>query len=414
MKNEKTKRQQASENGKGEEGGVKVRKLVLIFSFFIFHFSFASGATVTTVDDKALTGTIAAFDGGKLELTTATGPVAVPAEDIVSVALQQPGKPADTDCLVRLRNGDLIYGAIAGGTGEKVQVQSPSLGTVAVAVSELDAVLFERGQAEGVEQTAQAEAPEKDQLVLRNGDSLPGVLVQFGKEALTFDCSLGKVDIPFNRIRSVKLAAIGEQYKEPDALLMSIACIDGSIVTGRDAKLAGGELSITSTLGTALRIPLSRVATMEFKNGRLVYLSDLDPSEVKEIPMFDERPWQYRRDRSVAGNPIRLAGKAYRKGLGVHSRCELTYDLAGKFKRFASLIGIDDEVDGGNVEIRILLDGTQVLPKPPDRLLISRKTAPVSVDLNVTDAKKLTLVVDFGEELHVNDHADWADARLTR
>jgi len=413
MKNEKMKRQLTSktETGKGDEAGMNVRKLVLIFSFFIFHFSLSFAATVTTVDDKALTGTIAAFDGGKLEVITTAGHVSVPAEDIVSVAMQQPGRPADTDCLVRLRNGDVLYGAIAGGAGEELEVQSPSLGTVTVAVGELDAIVFERGQNNGVEQ---AEAPEKDQLVLRNGDSLPGVLVQFAKEALTFDCSLGKVDIPFNRIRSVKLAAVGEAYKEPDALLMMITCIDGSIVTGRDAKLAGDELSITSTLGTALKIKLSRVATMEFKNGRLVYLSDLDPCEVKEVPMFDERPWQYRRDRSVSGNPIRVGGKVYRKGLGVHSRCELTYDLAGRFKRFASLIGIDDEVGGGNVEIRILLDGAQIFPKPPDKLTVSKKTAPVNIDINVTDAKKLTLVVDFGEELHVNDHADWADARLTR
>jgi len=387
---------------------------ILALFLVVLAAGLAHGAAVKIVEGKSITGTITGFAGGKLELTTATGRVSVPAEDIVSVSLQQPGKPAEDDSLVVLRSGDLLFGAISGGTGEKIQVKSPSLGTVSVSLSELDAVLLERAHAEGAEQAARAEAPEKDHLVLRNGDSLPGVLVQFGKEALTFDCSLGKVDIPFNRIRSVKLAAVGERYKEPDALLMSISCIDGSIVTGQDAKLAGEELSITSTLGTAFRIPLSRVASLEFKNGRLIYLSDLEPCEVKEIPMFDERPWQYRRDRSVAGNPIRLAGKAYRKGLGVHSRCELTYDLAGKFKRFESDAGIDDEVDGGNVEIRILLDGRQVFPKPPQTLLISKKTGPAPVDIDVTGAGKLTLIVDFGKELHVNDHADWANARLTR
>jgi len=138
------------------------------------------------------------------------------------------------------------------------------------------------------------------------------------------------------------------------------------------------------------------------------------------VPLFDERPWGYQRDRSVGGNPITLRGRQYRKGIGVHSKCELTYDLASGFKEFSTLVGIDDEVQrdgrncallsGGNVEVRIYLD---------DELAFSAREVkkgqdPLAVKLDVAGVRRLKLVVDFGDELHVNDHADWADARLLR
>ena len=381
-------------------------------------------ATVTTVDEKTITGTISGLGPGKLDLATEKGPVSLAAEDVVSVVLKPAGKPAAGLHAMVLRNGDTIYGTIAGEdkpaadkpAGDRLQVKSASLGSVIAPISDIDCLLFDSADKPQAEAAPGVAAPDrtKDELLLRNGDTLAGVLARFGKDTLTFDCSLGKVDIPFGRIRSVRFAAVGQKYKEPGGLLISAACTDGSTITGTAAQLQGQELSITSTLGTALKFPIGNVSSLEFKNGRLVYLSDLEPTEAKETPLFDERPWHWRRDRSVAGNPIRMGGKLFRKGIGVHSRCDLTYDLAGKFKRFLSDVGIDDEVASGNVEIRIYVDGSQVFPKAQTKLLVSRRSGPARVDIDVSGGKKLTLVVDFGEELHVNDHVDWANARLTR
>ena len=398
-------------------------------AFLTLVFALAGGravaATVTTVDDKTITGTLAGLSPAKLDVSTDKGAVSLAAEDVVSVVLQPAGKPAAGTHAMMLRNGDTIYGTISGdagdkASGDKLQVKSASLGAVSVSISDVDSLLFDasdKPQAEPAPAAAGGPAAPprtKDELLLRNGDTLAGVSVRFGKEALIFDCSLGKVDIPFSRIRSVRLAAVGQPYKEPDALLVSAACTDVSTITGSAAQLQGQTLSITSTLGTGFKLPIGAVSRLEFKNGRLVYVSDLEPSEVKETPLFDERPWHWRRDRSVAGNPIKMGGKVWRKGLGVHSRCDLTYDLAGKFKRFLGDVGIDDEVAGGNVEIRIYLDGNQVFPTGQAKAVVSKKSGPVAVDVDVSGGKKLTLVVDFGEELHVNDHADWANARLTR
>ena len=132
--------------------------------------------------------------------------------------------------------------------------------------------------------------------------------------------------------------------------------------------------------------------------------------------MFD-LVWHYRRDRSVDGNPLCLRGRVYRKGLGVHSRCELTYDLGGAYRRFLSDVGIDKEEKGkdelredGNVDVKVLVDGKMLF----ERKGLTARDGPVPIDIDLTGAKRLTLLVDFGDKLDICDHADWAAARLIR
>ena len=369
----------------------------------------AAAATVTTVDGKSFDGPISALTQHEVRVTTPDGGATVPAEDILSIDLRPVQRPAEAHAAT-LRSGDVVVGTVAGGSDKAVRIASASLGEIEVPISDVA-----RLQLEPSDEAAPPDAPrEKDELTLRNGDSLPGVVAQFDKETLTFDSSLGKVPVPFSRIRSVAFAQVGQRYREPDAFLLLLTCVDGSRLTATDVELKGESLAVRTTLGRTLELPLAQVSTVAGKNGRLVYLSDMEPADVKQTPMFDEQPWPWRRDRSVDGNPITLNGKTFAKGLGVHSRCELTYSLDGKFRRFLSEIGIDDEAEGGNVEVRVEVDAKQVFPAAGAKKLVSSKAGPVPVDVDVSGGKSLRLIVDFGERLHVNDHADWANARLVR
>jgi alpha-L-fucosidase 2 len=109
------------------------------------------------------------------------------------------------------------------------------------------------------------------------------------------------------------------------------------------------------------------------------------------------------------GGPLSLRGQVFRKGLGTHSRCEIEYEIDERFRRFEALVGIDDDTAGqGSVVFRVLLDGREVWQTGP----VSGQAAPKKVEVDTSDAKRLTLVVDFGSLGDVQDHADWAEARL--
>src|SRR5262245_7049536 len=183
---------------------------------------------------------------------------------------------------------------------------------------------------------------------------------------------------------------------------------DGSELSVVEVELTGNNLRGRTAFAREFVLPLEQLCALEFRNGHVKYLSDIEPIEYRHTPYLS-LSYPYRRDRCVTGGPLSLRGQAFRKGLGMHSRSELTYDLKGQFRRFEATVGIDDETAGqGSVNFHVLLDGRDAWQSG----LITGQSTPKRVHIDTTSAKRLTLVVDFGALGDVQDHADWADARL--
>ncbi len=114
--------------------------------------------------------------------------------------------------------------------------------------------------------------------------------------------------------------------------------------------------------------------------------------------------------KSSDGNPLRLGGVTYQHGIGTHAVSGLQVDLHGAATRFSATVGVDDEKSGaGSVAFRVEVDGKTVAQTPV--LHGGKDQQTLTVDL--TNAKTLTLRVQDGGDGIRNDHADWADAKLT-
>ncbi|HRR83186.1 MAG TPA: NPCBM/NEW2 domain-containing protein, partial [Planctomycetota bacterium] len=257
------------------------------------------------------------------------------------------------------------------------------------------------------------QAAEKlDRLLLRNGETVEGTLESLGATGIKFRSALlGDLEVAFDRLTAVALATHAAPSPGPaDGVVAIASADDGTTVSGQLKGLKAGHLELQAAFGPTLALRVDRLLHLEFRGGRLAYLSDLEPSAVRETPYFD-LVWSYRRDRSVDGNPLRLGGQTFRKGLGVHSRCVLTYTLGGTYRRFLATVGIDDEVgEKGNVDVAVQVDGVTRF----ERKGLTGRDQPVPVALDVTGAARLTLVVDFGGDFDICDHVDWANARLIR
>ena len=62
----------------------------------------------------------------------------------------------------------------------------------------------------------------------------------------------------------------------------------------------------------------------------------------------------------------------------------------------------------GSVVFRVLVDGQQRFVSPP----MSVRDTPKSIDVDLTGAKVLILVTEFGERGEIRDFADWVEARI--
>jgi hypothetical protein len=135
-------------------------------------------------------------------------------------------------------------------------------------------------------------------------------------------------------------------------------------------------------------VPLSEVLALDILGGRRV--------PVRAKPRADFTPaldaLAYVADGSVVGDALRLGGSTYDRGLGMHSESRLTYDLGGNYRRFESLVGLDDRTGrGGSVRVKVLVDGKPVDLGADRELTVRSDPLPVRVD--VRGARELTLIV---------------------
>jgi alpha-galactosidase len=161
----------------------------------------------------------------------------------------------------------------------------------------------------------------------------------------------------------------------------------------------GGEHSGGATTRSTLQVPTAPPANDN-------YLSDhtwLDASSGYLAP---------RLDGDCCGGPIRLMATRYAKGIGVASPSKIEFYLGSNCTHLSAVVGIDDSARwttaGATATFSVLTDGRSVFESG---LVTQNVTRSVEVDL--TGASVLTLVVGDGGDGGYNDRTDWANLRAT-
>ncbi len=185
---------------------------------------------------------------------------------------------------------------------------------------------------------------------------------------------------------------------------------EGVVVSGRWKDLDTSHWKIVTAWGQEINLPAAEVLDVRFRGGKVTYLSDLNPTKVEETPYFGHR-LPFRNNTSLLGEPLKMSGQSYDRGVAVHSRCVLTYDLNGRYSRFETLVGFDEAARGkGRVDCRVYADKKEIYSNPDLRA----DGPPVKLNLPVAGADQLRLHIDFGRGQDTGDRVIWADARLYR
>jgi beta-galactosidase len=143
------------------------------------------------------------------------------------------------------------------------------------------------------------------------------------------------------------------------------------------------------------------------------YISDLPLRSVTNGWGPVERDTSNGEDRPGDGRPITLHDAVYPKGLGVHAPSTVTVWLGGTCTTFHAALGLDQEVYGSppdyaTVAYTVLADGLPIYSGGR----LDRHASTQLVDLPVTGARQLELVVADAGDGNAFDHADWADAQV--
>jgi hypothetical protein len=259
-----------------------------------------------------------------------------------------------------------------------------------------------------------AGTPSRDVLLYRNGDAVRGALSGFINGGVKFTPDGGTA----REVDLKDLAAIGfnprfVRARKPKGPYARLVLSDGTRIDVTELAMKPNALSAKAVGGSEIEVPLSKLVSLDVLQGPAVFLSELKPKKA-EIAGFLGEGWPWAADRTVRGRPLRLLTKDGEStldfGLGTHPKTVLTYDLAGKYTRFESFVGLDTATGKrGRADIRIKLDGKEV-DLPQLKTLAAGPAVFVRVD--VRGVKELTLVVDFGPTGDVQADVNWGDARV--
>ncbi|MFT5128568.1 MAG: dienelactone hydrolase, partial [Rhodothermales bacterium] len=131
----------------------------------------------------------------------------------------------------------------------------------------------------------------------------------------------------------------------------------------------------------------------------------------KELASHAESFVKIVNDGAWGGGPIRVGGREYSRGLGVHAESKLVFPLEGAFTSFYVIPGPDDG-HHGQIEMKILVDGEERWSSGPTRS--HEKTTRRRLSIPVKGAQTLTLIVTQSDGNGGGDHASWANAYLKR
>ncbi|MFF8594999.1 NPCBM/NEW2 domain-containing protein [Streptomyces sp. NPDC015220] len=109
------------------------------------------------------------------------------------------------------------------------------------------------------------------------------------------------------------------------------------------------------------------------------------------------------------GHPLSLGGTTYAKGIGAHADSDIEFWLGGRCSSLTATVGIDDEIDGyGGVSFSVVADGRTLWSSPT----LSGRSDPLPVDVPLTGARHVHLVVTDTDGTKSGDHGDWAQAKF--
>jgi len=181
---------------------------------------------------------------------------------------------------------------------------------------------------------------------------------------------------------------------------------------GIDEK--SGKVTVKTVSGaTAVYDSLAAIARMDFAQGNVKYLAELEPAVDAPAAVPGEPSQPYLNNKAREGSGLRVGGKAYTKGVWVGPETTLTYPLGGNYREFKAVVGIDDAVPvvTSKVTLVVEVDGQKLLTQAFENNPKTKK--PLELNLNVKDAKELKITVSR-ESLFSGEGLNFADARLQK
>ncbi|MDZ4774640.1 MAG: NPCBM/NEW2 domain-containing protein [Planctomycetota bacterium] len=331
---------------------------------------------------------------------------------------------SDTATL-ELKGGERLVGTVQRADDEVLSVTLATGVRARASLEDLRSITF-RGRIPSTWNAPFERAKEGDRIYRRKNETIEkidGGVEAFGETSVQFhDDRIGSLDVAWSELVALFVDSGTTQKVAVSATDVPIVVdlVGKSRLVGMLSKIDAQGVALTRKHGEALRIPADIVAQVSVDDGRVVFLSDMEPREAPPSAPFGDDlglRWPHKIDASVMDGPLTAGGKVFARGLGVHAPSRMVWALDGTFESIRGACAIDDSVlklpTHGSVKFRVLVDGA----KRFESKIVRGGEQPVAIVLepaSLLGAKELVLEVDTAEDNFVADRADWLQVMLWR
>jgi hypothetical protein len=370
-------------------------------------------------DGRDLTGRIASLGDSKVTIATkAAKKEIVPFDRLVKLTRETPGAIAggESTQAVLLGEGDrLMQASIGEATDTNIEVRSELLGKVEVPLDGiLGLVLTTTGQSGGLESIVDRillEPRTTEVVWLGNGDRVEGSFLRMDERNIKLQVDQKTLDVDRSGAVAMGFDPKLLNYPRPKAAFLEATLADGTRLGLASARLIEGNIEATTRFGRAVRFPIAEVTRLHARSSSVIYLSERKLADEPRYQSYIGPTRPFRVDRAVDGQPIRLGGETYDRGIGTQSRTLLAYRIEPGDRRFQALIGVDERAGPlGSVVFRVFVDRQERFKSTP----LTERDPPQPLDIDLAGGKILILATEFGDRGNVRDLADWAEARIIR
>lgn len=381
--------------------------LVVLFFSALISLPSTDGAAslvrVKTVEGSMHEGVLDHWQANSdLVVLLADGPLRIHASnvDVVSFSAKRK-KLRDATWIIEAHDGTRLLGEIAGGGEDGVTFQHHEFGKINLPLERLAAVT-RRGKPQPIK-------PDQleDAVFLVNGDLIGGAITNISQESISIFSQDTEHVRSWAVVKAVYFAtSIAESTTAKPTIRIQFA--DGSQLPATALIRDDKSIQVVLPDGQKIRCHNRFPVLAEMVGGRRVWLTDLKPSSYQSIP-FLKRTWPLAVHSNALGGPLRIAGKEYSRGFGLHSACKLQWQLDGRYERLMGQVGIDDL--GGkwaDADVSILLD-KKVLVEFRN---LRHGQPPREFNVELRGGRKLTVSVDYGRHGHVQDRVNIVNPAL--
>jgi hypothetical protein len=379
----------------------------------------ALGGDVLTVSGKKIAGEVAAVSDKQVTIQTGAGKVTVPTRDVGSIQLREPTGQAGSYAEVELADGSVIHCsqyALKKDTAVLTLVGSNRKLTVPLAsISYLLNDAQEPAARQEWRDKFVSKKRSQDLLAVKSNSVMNGISGTLGQVndqgEISFEYESGGSKKQRNVSPSRVLGLLFVRAPAADTVptLCRLNDVDGNQFMVGTFQVGAESFRVKTVGGVALDFPKQTVARLDFNNDKLVYLSDLSPSELVTRSRSGW-PEVLGIDKNLDRGPLQLKGDKKERGLTIHAYTELAYALDGKYAKLEATLGVDDSASAeAEALVRIEADGQEIFSGT-----VSRQGKTIDIQRNLSGVKQLRIVVATTRLLGLGAQAEIANAKLSK